>query len=360
MTIVETIHNPKSCTHMFVAEDAGVDLLNELVGPYKADKAYSIAFYIERFMYDSGFEIGFNEIPSLTRKLEWESEDTTALARLVSVANQFDNAEIDFSFKVDGTSVIRKYINVYKKRGKNNHETLYVNVDVDNIIVKSDIYDLGTSIYATGGTPEGKNDPINLKGYKYSDPDGRFVLGTDGVMRDTESVQKWSRLLSTSNPNPKSSHIQRLKRYETTDKKTLCDSVIRELKKISQPAVNYEVELIDLPEGVNIGDTIYLVGENEEVYLSARILELTHQYSNHSHSATLGDYLIQSGGTSQSLLDLAYELRDQVSRKRFDVKLEPTSQAFVDGKGTIKISAKVYDGSRCQHKLQRFPMDPIK
>jgi hypothetical protein len=59
----------------------------------------------------------------------------------------------------------------------------------------------------------------------------------------------------------------------------------------------------------------------------------------------LGDYLIQSGGTSQSLLDLAYELRDQVGRKRFDVKLEPTSQAFVDGKGTIKISANVYDGT---------------
>lgn len=345
MTIVETIHNPKECSHFFVAEDAGIDLLNELVGPYKADKAYSIAYYIEKFMYDSGFEIGFNEIPALTRKLEWESEDSTALARLISVANQFDNAEIDFSFKVDGTKVIRKYINIYKKRGKDNRQTLYVNVDVDNIIVKSDIYDLGTSIYATGGTPEGKNEPINLKGYKYTDQEGRFVLGSDGVMRDTESVQLWSRLLSTSNPNPKSSHIQRLKRYETTDKKTLCDSVIRELKKISQPAINYEVELINLPDGVNIGDTIYLVDENEEVYLSARILELIHQYSTFSYSATLGDYLIQSGGTSQGLIDLAYELKDQANRKRFEVKLEPTSQAFVDGRGTIKISAKVYDGN---------------
>ncbi len=345
MTIVEIEHNPLNGTHTFVAEDAGLDLLNELVGPYKADKAYNIAYYINKFTYDSGFEIGFNEISSLTRKLEWESEDSTALARLLSVATQFDNAEIEFSFSVDGTSVIKKYINIYKKRGKDNRQTLYVNVDVNNIVVKSDIYDLGTSIYATGGTPDGKNEPINLKGFKYTDPKGRFVLGSDGVMRDTESVQLWSRLLSVDNPNPKSSHIQRLKRYETTNQKTLCDSVVRELEKISQPAVNYEVDIAQLPEGVNIGDTIYLVDENEEVYLSARVLELSFIYSMSSYKAVLGDYLIKQGGVSQSLIDLANDLKDQASRKKYDVKLEPTATSFVDGKGTIKIVSKVYDGT---------------
>ena len=59
------------------AEDAGLDLLGEQVPPYKADKSYPITHYIAEFTYDSGWEIGTNEIPeTTTRKLEWEGTDT--------------------------------------------------------------------------------------------------------------------------------------------------------------------------------------------------------------------------------------------------------------------------------------------
>lgn len=345
MTIVEIEHNPLNGTHTFVAEDAGLDLLNELVGSYKADKAYSIAFYIEKFTFDSGFEIGFNEISSLTRKLEWESEDSTALARILSVATQFDNAEIEFSFDVSGTSVIKKYINIYKKRGKDNHQTLYVNVDVNNIVIKSDIYDLATALYVEGGTPDGKNSPVTLKGYKWTDPNGRYELNaSSGILKDKTNGAKWSRLLP-GQANPNGAYILRRKTYETTNQKTLLDSALRELKTVSEPAINYEVDIAELPEGVNIGDTIYLVDENEEVYLSARVLELSFIYSTSSYTATLGDYLIKQGGVSQSLRDLAADLKNQANQKKYDVKLEPTAQAFVDKKGTITIVAKVFDGT---------------
>lgn len=344
MTIVEIEHNPLNGTHTFVAEDAGLDLLNELVGPYKADKAYNIAYYINKFTFDSDFELGFNEIPKLTRKLEWESEDSTALARVLSVATQFDNAEVEFSFSVENTTVLKKYINIYKKRGKDNRQTLYVNIDVNNIVVKSDIYELATAIYAQGGTPDGKNSPINLKCYKWTDTDGRYILGSDGILRDKENGAKWSRLLP-GQANPNGAYILRRKTYETTNQKTLLGSALRELKTVSEPAINYEVDIAELPEGVSVGDTIYLVDEDEEVYLSARVLELSYIYSTSSYTATLGDYLIKQGGVSQSLIDLANDLKDQANRKKYDVKLEATAQAFIDKKGTITIVAKVYDGT---------------
>lgn len=345
MTIVEIEHNPLNGTHEFVAEDAGLDLLNELLGPSKADKAYPISYYIEKFTFDSGFELGFNEIPSLTRKLEWESESSTALARLVSVATQFDNAEIEFSFDIEGTTVLKKYVNIYKKRGKDNRQTLYVNIDVNNIVVKSDIYELATALYAEGGTLDGKNGPVTLKGYKWADPDKRYELDDKtGILKDTVNGAKWSRLLP-GQANPNGAYILRRKSYETTDQKTLLDNVLRELKKVSEPVVNYEVDIAELPEGVNVGDTIYLVDENEEVYLSARVLELSYMYSTKSYTAVLGDYLIQQGGVSQSLIDLANQLQEQANRKKYEVKLEPTAQAFIDKKGTIIIVAKVYDGT---------------
>lgn len=310
MTIMEIEHDPKEGEHFIRAEDAGMDLINGLVDAYSATKAMTFAEYFKLFAGDTGFEIGINEISNLSRTLKWESESQTILARLLSLATQFDNAEISFSFEITGTQVVKRFVDVRKKRGADNRVTLYMDKDINNIVTKANIYDLCTAIVATGGTPEGKNEPINLKGYNYKDPNGRFVLNkTTGVIQDMESVKIWSRLLSNNNPNPNAGHIQRVKTYETTDKKTLCDNVIRELEKVSQPAINYETDIANLPDNVKIGDTIYLVDENEKLFLSARVLELTRCYSTNEYKATLGDYLIQDGGISQSLKELADQLK---------------------------------------------------
>lgn len=310
MTIMEIEHDPKEGEHFIRAEDAGMDLINGLVDAYSATKAMTFAEYFKLFAGDTGFEIGINEISNLSRTLKWESESQTILARLLSLATQFDNAELSFSFEITGTQVVKRYVDVHKKRGADKRITLYMDKDINNIVTKANIYDLCTAIVATGGTPEGKNEPINLKGYNYKDPNGRFLLNkTTGVMQDMESVKIWSRLLSNNNPNPNAGHIQRVKTYETTDQKTLCDNVIRELEKASQPAINYETDIANLPDNVKIGDTIYLVDENEKLFLSARVLELTRCYSTNEYKATLGEYLIQDGGISQSLKELADQLK---------------------------------------------------
>ena len=98
------------------AEDAGLNLLGEVCEAYSAASAQNIAFYINLFAAGSGFTIGINEIPTLTRKLEWTSE-STATERLLSVATQFD-AEINYSYEITGTTVKAQHINVYKKRGE--------------------------------------------------------------------------------------------------------------------------------------------------------------------------------------------------------------------------------------------------
>ena len=68
-TIIDSTIDPIQKDASIYAEDAGLDLLNEVVGKYAADKAYNIAYYINKFAYDSGFEIGINEVSNLTRKL---------------------------------------------------------------------------------------------------------------------------------------------------------------------------------------------------------------------------------------------------------------------------------------------------
>ena len=310
-TIMEMEHDPKG-EHYIVTEDAGMDLINGLVGPYQANKAMTFAEYFKLFAGGTGFEIGINEITNLNRTLKWESDEQTILSRMLSVATQFDNAELDFSFTITGTQVIKRYLNVYKKRGANNRIVLYMNKDINNIVTKGNIYDLCTAIEGRGGDVDGV--PVNLKGYNYTDPNGRFQLDkATGVMKDTESVKIWSRLLSNVNTAPTTGHIERLKTYETTNKKTLVDNVVRELERASQPNINYETDIAKLPKNVRIGDTVYLADEYENLFLSARVLELRRIYSEDDYKAILGDYLIEEDGFSQTLLMLQERLKQETS-----------------------------------------------
>ena len=57
-TIIDSENDSKDRIISIYAEDVGLDLLNEVVEPYEADQAYPITHYIERFSYDSGFEVG--------------------------------------------------------------------------------------------------------------------------------------------------------------------------------------------------------------------------------------------------------------------------------------------------------------
>lgn len=309
-TILSSEHDPLAGTNTFVAEDASIDLINGTVGAYAASSAMTIAQYIELFAGNSGFVVGYNEIPDLTRTLKWDSDDSSILTRILSVATQF-GVELSFRFEVRGLSVIGKYIDIRKHIGGNKGIYLRVDTDLNKIVTTSDIADLCTAIAGTGGTPEGSNDPITLKGYRWTDPNGRYVLGGDGVLRDPVALRTWSRLLSNTNTNPVDAHITRNKTYEATSQATLVQSVLSDLEKFNHPAVNYEVDIAKLPDNVRIGDTVYLVDEDEQLFLSARVLELTYSYSNESGTATLGDYLIQASQVSAEYRALAETLAKQ-------------------------------------------------
>ena len=291
------------------ARSASIDLINSVVEPYNPDKSYSISEYILRFTSDSGFEIGENAIPDKKLKLEEWTSEATALERILSVATRFD-VELSFSFEISGLDVVKRYINISEKRGKDENVTLYANREIESITLKEDIYDLFTAIKPIGAIPEGKETPINLNSYKYTDPDGRYVL-SGGILRDNTVVQEWSRLLSNENTNPTTAHITRYKEYDTEDQAKLFTMAMTDLKKYAQLNVNYDVAFYEFPTTVSIGDTINIVDEDKEIYLSARVLTLTYDYVTDTAEATIGDYLIKESGISQDLENLASSMKDK-------------------------------------------------
>lgn len=340
MTILKVTHNPLTGIRTLECEDASMDLLNESVEAYEATGQHNIVFYIEKFTLDSGWEIGINEVSNLRRTLSWDS-DATALERIQSVATQFDNAELEFSFEFNGNQLVKRKIDIYKKRGRDTEFKLYVNKDINSIESSTDIYQLVNAIRPYGGTPEGQDTPINLKGYTWSDPSGRFKLNSEkGILMDTQNVKMWSRT------NTENNYFLQSKSWTTTDKKNLLDTTINWLKKYSQPIETYVVDIANVPFDLQVGDYISIVDENEELYLKSRVQKITYDYTDNSTQVELSDFVRLESGLSQQLQDLANQFQNNINASiPYVVDIESSAPFFVNGEGTITLSAKITKGN---------------
>lgn len=295
----------ESGTFTIYAEDAGLDLLNDVCGAFSADQAHYITWYINKFAAGSGFEIGINEIPNYMRLLSWEGE-STATERIRSVATQFDNAEIGYSYEIDKLNVIHKYINIYKKRGKDVLQELRLEREIKSITETRSITNLATALAVTGGTPEGQDDPITLAGYQYDD--GDIYVSDDGIVCSREANKNW--------PRPGTAdYITASYSYDTTSQKELLSRAITELKKRREPEVNYDIDLYYLPQNLRIGDRVRIVDNHGKLYLSARLLQLSQSVCENMNSAIFGEYLITDSGLSDMVLDLSQKYTEAVKHR---------------------------------------------
>lgn len=332
MVIESVDHDSLGHIHSIVASDAGNDLINETVGAFKADKPYTIADYITRFTNDSGWEIGINEFPDNVRTLEWTSEESS-LARIIAVAKDFD-AVLSFGFEFVGTNLVKRVINIRHETAGDSLISFEMNKDINNIVTHLDTYDMETSIKAYGAVPESTNgstnqDPINLIGYKWTDPTGQFVLDQYGFLHDTIAVQKYSRLLSNSNPNPTQSDWNRVKTFDSKSQAELLQAALADLKKYNHPNETYDIDLVNSPY-VPLNQTVHIADENQQLFLSAKVLSIQRSRANHSVKLTLGEFAHETVSFDQRLSDLANKMANMPKTIQF----YPWLRYADDDKGT--------------------------
>lgn len=146
----------------------------------------------------------------------------------------------------------------------------------------------------------------NLIGYEYDD--GRFHVTENGLLCDREQGKVWSRHHKSG-----MGYIVKIYNSEATSQKTLFDESLRQLKKVNEPQVSYEIELNYLPEGVEIGDWVRIIdhGYNPELYLDARLVELTQSTVNPEDStAVFANFKEQQSGIEAQLSDLKGQLQE--------------------------------------------------
>lgn len=318
-SVIDDESDEEAMFHYFYGEDAGMDLINEMLPAWGSPgSAKPIVYYVEKAAADSGFEIGINEIPNLTRTLDWDGE-ATALNRLQSILTQFDNAELQFRFDIDENTLElkHKYIDILKKRGNDTGIELRMNREVKNIRMKRSRANMFNAYRCYGATPEGKENPITLNGYslttaqKEINPEtgkARFVL-SGNILKDTESNTKYSRYLNPYEQGEDEGYYTGIYNSEATTQNALANETILQLKKTGYPEVNYEVDVIVAPRTLKAGDYVSIVNDKDELYLEGRILKTDRSRSNDTFEITLGDYLIRDSGIAEQIQAMADKLK---------------------------------------------------
>ena len=143
-------------------ENLNLELINELVNPYKATRAMTFAEYCKEMalLNYAHLTIGINEISDQQRILEWTTQETK-LARLLNLAKQF-NAEIEFDTQLKADSTIKKFtVNIYHEHDDThqgvgrirNDVVLKYGKNISSITRKVDKTDIFNTIRPTGKMP---------------------------------------------------------------------------------------------------------------------------------------------------------------------------------------------------------------
>lgn len=309
------------------AEDAGMDLLNEVLKSSKDGVARNLTEYINSAAYDSGFEIGINESDDSV-KIAYGLDEQTAAERVLDISKKF-GYEIAYSFAIDRLEVVHKYINIYKKRGKDTGVQLRLNREVEKITIKKSVENLATSLLCTGSA-DASGVNTSLEGYSYDDGD----FYTSGhYLNSRNALAKWSRYLWHKEPGQINNvgHIVRTFTYDTVSQEELCKKSVEELKKICDIEKNYEVQITHLPDNVKIGDILNIVDDAGNLYLQSRLLKLETSIVSDTRTATLGDYLIRDDGISEKVEQLATQFKDLAKNKALYTWIVYADDSFGNG-----------------------------
>ena len=324
-----------------------LDLNQENTQPFSADIARPFSWYFDRIMYDTGYEIGINEISNLTRKLSWDSE-MSHRAFLQSVATQFDNAELDYEVILNSDFTIKKRLVHIKKQigevrddielryGKN-IKTVKRSTNIDNLytaikpISKND----NDKITDISSTPDwqklDKNGNVVLfhkKGNPYiyaPQANARFGNRGFGVVSGGYVVYDYS--------------------YDKVSQSELFNKSVTKLEEISVPAVNYEVEG---RTEAKIGDTVKIVDDDysPELILSARVLEQVVSFDDSTiEQAIFGNYKALQSQISADLIAKMQQLAEENAPYKAQT-LTTNGLTFKNSEGSTTLTARLYKGSK--------------
>ncbi|WP_341482395.1 tail fiber domain-containing protein [Enterococcus cecorum] len=286
--------------------------------------------------------LGLNEVEGRSMQLEWSGTDTI-LARLFSIANSF-GAELEFVTELnDDYSLKRHILNVYKVGNIGKDKTgmpIRVGKSLKVINYTANIDELYTAIRVHG------KDGLTIAGLnkKVYDSDKKLLYYTQG---DTlYAPQARDRFPAIAHKASDSFICLETEDTEHSSKESLYAYMLGELKKHSEPKIDYETE--GYVDG-EIGDRMLLIDSvhyDPPLYVEARISEQTISLLDKSKNKTVfTNYERKKSEIANELLAKMTALIEE--NKVYDVQIMTSNgYSFKNGQGKTTLIARVVDGPK--------------
>ncbi|CAK7008652.1 MAG: hypothetical protein EUB_01605 [Eubacterium sp.] len=331
-------------------ENLSMELLNEISPAFKSDTAQTFAWYFNNSDIVGGqnfsdLVLGINEVSSYSRSLEWTGTETK-LARLLSLVSKFD-AECEFITELNRDGTLKRIVlNVYKASAEENQGvgtrrqdiTLYYGKSIDGIRRTVDKTDLYSAIYPLG------KDGLNISSIDKTeyDSDGNILYYThagQSFIYAPQAAEDYPAQVST-NDDP---WILYRWNYETENVNTLYGQALAILKKISQPAITYEVEG-DFE--LNIGDTVTIHDDKftPALLLEARVSEQEVSFCNPARNKNVfSNFKALENKLSSDITGRLDQLIQEALPYTVDI-LSDNGTVLRNGKGETTLTARVLKG----------------
>ena len=308
---------------------------------FKAPK-WTFKQYLDYVDPEHSLTLGLNEVEGQSMQLEWSGTDTI-LARLFSIANSF-GAELEFITELnDDYSLKRHVLNVYKVGNIGKDKTgmpIRVGKSLKVINYTANIDELYTAIRVHG------KDGLTIAGLnkKVYDSDKKLLYYTQG---DTlYAPQARDRFPAIAHKASDSFICLESEDTEHSSKESLYAYMLGELKKHSEPKIDYETE--GYVDG-QIGDRMLLIDSvhyDPPLYVEARISEQTISLLDKSKNKTVfTNYERKKSEIANELLAKMNALIEE--NKVYDVQiLTSNGYSFKNGQGSTTLTARVMDGPR--------------
>ncbi|EGC69880.1 phage minor structural protein, N-terminal domain protein [Enterococcus casseliflavus ATCC 12755] len=310
-------------------EDLGMELINETPMIFPASFSQPVEYYVNREIYDSGWEIGLNELVDAKMKMEFTNNDTT-LTRLQQICEMF-KCEMYFTVEFQNLKVTKKRINIVKQIGVETNEVLNAGVDLITVGKHINVDNLKTALIVTGGS-EFNNLVYNDGNY--------FTRIGESIIYDREANALWGRGHTTDTRD--SGWVYGNYQSQSDDPAQMFAEGLAELKKINQPEATYTVEAIFSNTDFMVGDRVTIIDEeyNPALRISARILQKDISRTNPSNNGlVIGNVIELQSAISAKLR----QLQNQINQKADNTI---TTEMIATEDGNLKnFEVKVYKGN---------------
>lgn len=310
-------------------EDLGMELINETPMIFPASFVQPVEYYVNREIYDSGWEIGLNELVDAKMKIEFTNNDTT-LTRLQQICEMF-KCEMYFTVEFHNLKVTKKRINIVYQIGVETNEVLNAGVDLITVGKHINVDNLKTALIVTGGS-EFNNLVYNDGNY--------FTRIGESIIYDREANALWGRGHTTDTRD--SGWVYGNYQSQSDDPAQMFAEGLAELKKINQPEATYTVEAIFSNTDFMVGDRVTIIDEeyNPALRISARILQKDISRTNPSNNGlVIGNVIELQSAISAKLR----QLQNQINQKADDTI---TTEMIATEDGNLRnFEVKVYKGN---------------